>query len=196
MQTKIFILSGQSGVGKNTIFKMLEKDLVNFHRVVTCTTRGPRAGEIDGHDYYFLTDEEFKQGIKDGKFLEYAHVHDFLYGTPISEIEKAKSLNKHIFLTIDVQGATELKKRMPEVITMFLKFGDGNLDELVRHRIAGTNSRRNLPEEDILRRIESAKFELTFIKNYDYAIENVEGHPEIAVKEIERIIESNTNGNS
>jgi guanylate kinase len=190
MQSKIFILSGQSGVGKNTIFKLLEKDLVDFHRVITCTTRPPRAGEVDGHDYYFLTDEEFKKDIEDGKFLEYAHVHNFIYGTPMSEIKKAEELNLHIFLTIDVQGATKLKNEMPEVITIFLKFPDGDIDRLVRNRI-GHDSKRNLSEDEILRRIESAKDEAPYIKLYDYAVENVEGNPRIAVSKIEQIIKDN-----
>lgn len=190
MQSKIFILSGQSGVGKNTIFKLLEKDLVDFHRVITCTTRTLRPGEVDGQDYYFLTDDEFKMGIEAGKFLEYAHVHNFLYGTPMSEIKKAEELNQHIFLTIDVQGATKLKKEMPEVITIFLKFPDGDIDQLVRNRI-GHDSKRNLSESEIIRRIESAQDEAQYIKLYDYAVENVEGSPEIAVGEIERIIKEN-----
>ncbi|MEI6040119.1 MAG: GNAT family N-acetyltransferase [Candidatus Berkelbacteria bacterium] len=190
MHSKIFILSGQSGVGKNTIFKLLEKDLVDFHRVVTCTTRTPRAGEIDGHDYYFLTEGEFKKDIEDGKFLEYAHVHNFIYGTPMSEIKKAETLNQHIFLTIDVQGATKLKKEMPEVITIFLKFPEGDIDQLVRNRI-GHDSKRNLPETEIVRRIESAKAEAQYIKFYDYTVENVEGDPQVAVGKIEQIIKDN-----
>lgn len=190
MQSKIFILSGQSGVGKNTIFKLLEKDLVDFHRVITCTTRSPRPGEIDGHDYYFLTDREFKKDIEDGKFLEYAHVHNFIYGTPMSEIKKAEELNQHIFLTIDVQGATKLKEEMPEVITIFLKFPEGNIDQLVRNRI-GHDSKRNLSEAEIGRRIESAKDEAQYIKFYDYKVENVEGDPQFAVGKIEQIIKEN-----
>ena len=184
---KIFILSGQSGVGKNTIFQLLEKGLSDFYRVITCTTRKPRPGEADGKDYFFLTDREFKNRIAEGRFLEYAHVHDWLYGTPLSEIEKAEKLGKNIFLTIDVQGATKLKREKPEVVTIFLKFAGDNLEQLVRDRI-GRDSARNLSEDEIESRIVSAQKEAEYIKYYDYVVDNPEGHPEVAVQEIQEII--------
>jgi len=187
--SKIFILSGHSGVGKNTIFRLLERDLSDFFRVVTCTTRKPRPGEVDGKDYFFLTDQEFKDRIAENRFLEYAHVHDWFYGTPLDEIEKAEKLGKNILLTIDVQGATKIKRERPETIIIFLKYAGDNLEQLIRDRI-GRESARDLSEDEVKRRIVSAKKEAEYVKYYDFVVENPEGHPEAAVEEIEGIIES------
>ena len=193
--SKIFVISGQSGVGKGSVQKVLKDNHLDFYDVVTCTTRSPRPHEIDGKDYFFLTEKEFKNKISNNEFLEYAHVHDWIYGTPKSEIEKAKSLNKNTFLEIDVQGAIEVKKIIPNAVLIFISYEEGDLNQLIRSRIKHDTQRGDLAEAEIKKRIESAQKEETYKKYYDYIVINPEGHPEKAVEEINNIITKETNDN-
>lgn len=185
---KLFILSGQSGVGKNTILKTLIKNHPDCHRAVTYTTRQCRDGEINGKDHFFIEEDDFNSKIKNKYFLEYAKVHHWYYGTPVKQILDALESGKSVFMEIDVQGVTQIKEKMPEAITIFIKFEDGKVEELIRKRILNDPSRKDVTEDEILKRIESAKKEAECIKDYDFTITNPEGHPEKAIKDIEKII--------
>lgn len=188
MKNKIFILSGQSGVGKKHILKQVLKDYPNLQKIVTCTTRPPREDEIDGRDYVFLSKREFQEMIEDGEFFEFAHVHNWLYGTPKHQIERALRTGKSIILEIDVQGAMIVKEEIPEAVLIFLQYEPGKIANQIRNRLANDTSRGEVSEAEIEKRIESAEHEAQYKKDYQYIVTNFEGEPEKAINEIEKII--------
>ena len=188
MKGKLFIISGQSGVGKNTILKALQKNHPDFHRAVTFTTRDPRPDEVPGEDHFFVYQEKFKEMIKNNELLEWAEVHGQLYGTPKEQIEKAIAAGCNVLMEIDVQGGLQIKKIIPETVLMFIKYEEGDLEKIIRSRIAHDPSRQNTTEEEILRRIATAKKEANFEKEYDYSVINPEGQPEQAIEQVENII--------
>lgn len=185
---KLFILSGQSGVGKNTILQAIMKKHPEFHRVVTVTTREPRLEEIPGKDHFFVYPEKFQEMIKNNEFLEYAQVHNQLYGTEKKQVEDVLEIGKSALMEIDVQGVAQIKKILPEAITIFLKYDQKNLEKIIRQRIENDHARGKTTEEEINRRIESAYKEAEYEKYYDYTVINPEGHPEKAIEEVEKII--------
>lgn len=164
MKGELFIISAPAGGGKTTIVNMLLKEVPNLERVITCTTRKPREGEKDKIDYFFLSKEEFEQGIKNGKFLEYAKVHDNYYGTPKDEVEKLLSEGKDLILVIDVQGMKQIKEKM-DIVSIFIL--PPSLDELINRM-----KKRGEPEEEIKKRLETAKREIPQWKYYDYIVIN------------------------
>jgi guanylate kinase len=117
---KVVIISGPSSVGKSTICKEVIKQLNNAFLSVSVTTRPRAKGEIDGKDYYFLTEQDFRQRIKKGQLLEYAEVFDNLYGTPKDKVEQALTAGKTVILEIDVQGAKKVKMVYPDAIMIFI----------------------------------------------------------------------------
>ncbi|MBK3332183.1 guanylate kinase [Persephonella atlantica] len=165
MKGELFILSSPAGGGKTTIANLLIKEIPNLKRVITCTTRKPRTGEKDGVDYYFLTEDEFKKRIEEGKFLEYAVVHGNYYGTPKEEVEKELSKGFDLLLVIDVQGMLQIKSKKSDVVSIFLL--PPSLDELIKRM----ENRGDSPEE-IKKRIETAKKEIPQYKRYDYVVVN------------------------
>ena len=164
MKGELFIISAPAGGGKTTIVNMLLKEVPNLERVITCTTRKPREGEKDKIDYFFLSKEEFEQGIKNGKFLEYAKVHDNYYGTPKDEVEKLLSEGKDLILVIDVQGMKQIKEKT-DIVSIFIL--PPSLDELINRM-----KKRGEPEEEIKKRLETAKREIPQWKYYDYIVIN------------------------
>ena len=190
MNGKLFILSGQSGVGKNTILKAVSGKNPEFHRAVTYTTREPRPEEIPGEDHYFVYLEKFEEMIKNGEFLEYAKTYGEMYGTPKEQIEKALENEKNVLMEIDVKGARQVKKIMPETILIFIKYEGDNIDQVIRNRIKNDPSRGQTTEEEIQTRIATARKEAEYEKEYDYSVVNPEGRPEEAIEEAERIIQN------
>ena len=117
----LIVLSGPSGGGKGTVRKALfESEGHNFTYSISMTTRQPRAGEVDGEDYYFVTREEFEERIKNGKFLEYAEFVGNYYGTPIDKVEENIAAGKEVVLEIEVEGAKKVMAKCPEAISIFL----------------------------------------------------------------------------
>ncbi|EDP74126.1 guanylate kinase [Hydrogenivirga sp. 128-5-R1-1] len=165
MKGELFILSAPAGGGKTTITNLLLKEIPNLTRVITCTTRNPREGEVNGKDYIFLSKEEFEQGIKEGKFLEYAVVHGNYYGTPKEEVEKLLNEGKDVILVIDVQGMRQIKGKIRPLTTIFLI--PPSIEELVNRM----KKRGDSPEE-IQKRLETAKKEFPAWKEYDYIVIN------------------------
>ena len=165
MEGELFILSSPAGGGKTTISDILIKEIPKLKRVITCTTRKPRPSEKDGIDYYFLSKQEFEDRIKKGEFLEYAVVHGNYYGTPKKEVEAELKEGYDLLLVIDVQGMRQVKKNKKEVVTIFLL--PPSIDEL-RKRM----EKRGDSEEDIKRRIETAKKEIPAWKEYDFVVIN------------------------
>ncbi|MFA6721955.1 MAG: guanylate kinase [Bacilli bacterium] len=163
----LIVLSGPSGVGKGTVrdalFAMKGHDLVYS---VSMTTRPPRAGEVHGHDYYFVTREEFEENIRAGKMLEHAEFIGNYYGTPLEAVSENLNAGLEVVLEIEVQGAEQVRQKMPEAVFIFI--APPSLDSLYnRLRRRGTES-----EEVIRQRIEKAKREINLAYKYDYIVVN------------------------
>ncbi len=153
-------------MGKGTLVRRLLGEVKLLRLSVSVTTRTPRPGEVDGKDYFFCTVEEFKRSIGENGFLEWAEVHGNFYGTPKSFIESSLSEGKSILLEIDVQGALQVKKQMPEAKMIFLL--PPSSEELTRRLSArGTDS-----PEVIAKRLEAAGRELEYKDAYQYQIVN------------------------
>ena len=163
----LIVLSGPSGVGKGTVRKAIfNEDGIDFQYSISATTRQPRVGEIDGEDYFFVSHDEFEEKIANGDMLEYAQYVSNYYGTPKSFIDETLASGRDVFLEIDVQGALQVKSKMPEGIYIFLTPPDlTNLRERLVGR--GTDS-----QEVIEKRVTAAREELKQMINYDYAVEN------------------------
>lgn len=162
----LIVLSGPSGVGKDTLLLGLEKVCPGLQRCVTCTTRSPRPGEVPGVDYYFTSVEDFKRRIEEGDFLEYAQVHLDLYGSPLSEVVRIREAGRDAILKIDVQGGLTVNQKIPETIMIFI--APPSTEELERRlRARYTDS-----EAAILKRIQDSRKELAQIPKYDYLVVN------------------------
>ena len=162
----LVVVSAPSGTGKTTLCHMLLKEFENMEFSVSYTTRPPRKGEVNGKDYFFVSKEEFERMVEEGDFLEWANVYGNLYGTSKSQVLRALNEGKDILLDIDVQGALQVKKNLPEAVLIFIM--PPSFDELerrLRHR--GTDS-----EEVIKRRLETAKEEIKKAVYYDYIVVN------------------------
>ena len=163
----LIVLSGPSGVGKGTVRKAIfEADGIDFQYSISATTRKPRAGEVNGEDYFFVSREEFEGKIANGDMLEYAQYVNNYYGTPKSFIDQTLASGRDVFLEIEVQGALQVKSKMPEGVYIFLTPPD--LTKL-RERLVG---RGTDSQEVIEKRVTAARDELKQMINYDYAVEN------------------------
>lgn len=164
----IIVVSAPSGVGKTTIIRYLLGQRQDLTLTVSATTRKPRLGEREGIDYYFITEEEFLSKIEKNEFLEYAKIHDALYGTLKSEFEERLKSNKHVILELDIQGMRSIKAIFPEAISVFIL--PPSMREMERRlRNRGTES-----EEKIKMRISRAIEEMKFRNEFDYNIINYE----------------------
>ncbi len=189
MKGKLFILSGQSGVGKNTILTAIKAAHPDFFRAVTFTTRNPRPEEIPGTDHYFVYKEKFEEMIKNGEFLEYAETHGQMYGTPKKQIQDVLNEGKNVIMEIDVKGAIQVKEIISDVVLIFIKYSGDDIESIIRSRIKNDKTRGKINEEEIQTRIATAKKEASYQKYYNYSVVNPEGHSEQAIKEVEHIIQ-------
>jgi guanylate kinase len=182
---RIVVLSGPSGSGKTTLVReLVTRAEVKLVKSVSATTRPPRPTEIHGDDYWFLTDEDFREKLKKGEFLEHAEVFSsgFLYGTLRSELDRAWQQDGWAFLEIDVQGALKVMQQYPNAVTIFLKTPSPAEFER-RLRARGTES-----EEVIQRRLATAERELQLADRYKYVVVN--DQLETAVSEICAILKA------
>ena len=176
------ILSSPSGGGKTSIAKALLARRQDIGYSVSCTTRAPRAGEVNGKDYYFLTEQEFIARRANGDFAESAQVHGLWYGTLRSEVEKVLGSGKHVILDIDVQGAAQFRRAFPQAVLVFVLPPSGeSLLERLRER--GTENAAQLT-----RRLQSAIAELQAVPEYQYVVINDE--LERAVQRVAGIIDA------
>ena len=166
----LIVLSGPSGVGKGTVRRQIFKDKsLNLAYSISMTTRPPRAKEIEGVDYFFVSKEEFLKGIEEDKFLEHATFVGNYYGTPKDYVENLRKKGKNVFLEIEVEGAKQVLSKYKDddgVVSIFLL--PPSLDELEK-RIRG---RRSEEEEIIQERLNKAKREINLKRNYQYNVLN------------------------
>lgn len=162
----LIVVSGASGTGKGTVCTELLKKRSSLRYSISATTRNPRNGEKNGVQYFFHTRESFEKLIADEGLLEWADVYGNYYGTPKAPVEKFLSEGQDILLEIDTQGALNVMEKMPEGIYVFLL--PPSMEELERRlRSRGTDS-----EEVILRRLDSARGEVSLAKKYRYVVVN------------------------
>lgn len=179
----LIVFSGPSGVGKGTVRQeIFSTPDHKFEYSVSMTTRQKRPGEVDSVDYFFRTREEFEELIKNGQMLEYAEYVGNYYGTPLTYVNETLDKGIDVFLEIEVQGALQVKKKVPDGVFIFLTPPD--LDEL-KDRLVG----RGTDSEEVIRqRIERAKEEIALMREYDYAVVNDE--VPLAAERVKRIIEA------
>jgi guanylate kinase len=176
----LIVISGPSGVGKDTLIKRLLELDSNLRYSVSCTTRAPRPGEADGVDYSFVSRERFEQLIDEGAFLEHATYNGNLYGTLIERVEREREAGHDIVLKIEVQGAEQVRARVPDGVFIFL--APPSVDELVRRQV----KRNTETSHDMEARREIATREMEYASRYDHVVVNDE--LERAVAEILAII--------
>lgn len=195
MNKKLFVISGCSGVGKGTVInEFLKRNADEFILSVSCTTRKPRPGEVDGINYFFLTNEEFEKNINEDKFLEYANFAGNYYGTKKKYINQKFEQGYNIILEIETQGALKVKSQMPEAILIFiappgLNTNTGEISGGLKELENRLRKRHTEDEETIQKRLAQAKTELERSKNYDYIVIN--DNLEKAIEEIEEIVKTN-----
>jgi len=160
------ILSAPSGGGKTTIAKALLSGRQDLGYSVSCTTRQPRAGEIQGKDYYFISRTEFITKREHGEFAESAEVHGNLYGTLRSEVQRVLATGKHVLMDIDVQGAAQFTRVFPQTVTIFILPPSAEI-LLERLRLRQTESTQQLAD-----RLQSALQELQSVDEYEYVVVN------------------------
>ena len=160
------VVSGFSGVGKGTLVRRLLSDYDDYVLSISATTREPREGEKDGVDYFFLTRQEFENGIEDGQFLEYNCYLDNYYGTPKKWIEDRIAEGKNVILEIEMNGGLNVKQAYPQAKLIFIL--PPNIDELAR-RLRG---RKTETEEQIKARLAKVEEEKEFIEKYDCVLVN------------------------
>ena len=175
------ILSSPSGGGKTTIARRLLDVRDDIGYSVSCTTRPPREGEVEGKDYYFRSREEFELGRKAGEFAESAEVHGHLYGTLRSEVDRVLASGKHVMMDIDVQGTRQFQVAFPDSLLIFV------LPPSARVLVDRLEARKTESALSLALRLKSAQEELKAIDLYPYVVVNYE--VEAAVEQVSGIID-------
>ena len=176
------ILSAPSGGGKTTIAKALLSGRQDLGYSVSCTTRTPRAGEIQGKDYYFLSRTEFLTKREQGEFAESAEVHGNLYGTLRSEVLRVLGTGRHVLMDIDVQGAVQFTRVFPQSVTIFILPPSA---EVLLERL---RNRQTESPAQLAARLQSSLQELQAVDEYEYVVVN--DNLELAIKRIGSIIDA------
>lgn len=183
MQTdkgEIIVVSAPSGAGKTTIVKQILKQYPEIVFSVSATTRPKRAVETDGVEYYFITEKEFVEKIEKDEFVEWEKFYDYYYGTFKSKVDDCIGERKTILLELDVKGSISLKKIYPEAHLIYIM--PPSYDELIKR----LKDRQTENSEDLKKRVERIKMELSLKDQFDYIIENKE--LEKAIKETSDLI--------
>ena len=178
----IIIVSGPSGVGKDTILNNMKK-ITNFYFPITVTTRPIRKNEKNGIDYKFISINLFKNMIVEKEFIEWAKVYEHYYGVPKSEIQYAKNKNLDIILKTDIQGAFTIKEIIPESITIFLS--PPNIKELSNR----LNNRKTEDKISLEKRLQTSEYEMNQSSKFDYNIVNKTGKINLTIDKIIKIID-------
>jgi guanylate kinase len=163
---RLFVISGPSGVGKDTVIDGLRPRLPDFYFAVTATTRPRRPGEADGVHYFFVTEDQFLEDLEHGEFIEHAEVYGHRYGVPKYSIRAALRDGRDVIVKVDVQGAATIRELAPEAVLIFLM--PPSLDDLFQRLL----HRKTDGENVVLRRIRTSAHELTTVGQFDYAVFN------------------------
>ena len=180
--SNIYVISGPSAVGKDTIIENLQKEDNNFHFVVTATTRMPRKNEKEGINHFFYSKETFNKLIKNNDLIEWAKVYKNYYGVPKSQVFEPLKNNKNVLLRVDVQGAKRIKELIPDVVLIFIK---PEKTESLRKRLIerGVNTTTEMNT-----RLKTAEREIQTSNFFDFIIVNKDGDLPYAVKKVLNII--------
>ncbi len=176
------IISGPSGVGKDTVINELRKLERPWYFPITSTTRPLRSGEENGREYHFLTRDDFVRKVARAEFLEHAEVYGNFYGVPRSEVRDGLKSGKDVILKIDVQGASTIKNIIPGAILIFI------VAESRSELISRLSHRQTESSEELQRRISTAEEELSRISEFDYRVINKAGDVQNAVNTIDSIL--------
>lgn len=181
----LLILSGPSGVGKDTVARrVIESRPDSFYFVVTATTRPPRDDEVHGIDYFFVSFDEFARMIEEDELLEHAIVYNDYKGIPKQQIRDALNSGRDVILRVDVQGASTVKRLVPNSISVFLTT---RTEQGLVHRL---QQRKQDTAEGMALRTATARQEMKRMEEFDYCVVNPEGHPETAVEKVLSIIDA------
>lgn len=176
----LFVISGPSGVGKGTVREALLKGRDDIQVSISASTRPPRPGEIDGVDYFFIDRDTFLKQVEDDQFLEWASVYSNLYGTPRDFVVNNLNNGRDVLLEIDIQGALQVKRKMPEGVFIFIS--PPSIEALAQRLCGrGKDSKQSIEE-----RLAACEQEMQQMGQYDYVVVNDE--VEKALKKVEAII--------
>jgi guanylate kinase len=186
LKGKIFVISAPSGTGKTTIIKRIMEIFPELTFSISATTRERRSFEIDGKDYFFISEEEFKKKIENDEFVEWEKFYDYYYGTLKSFVNKKLEENCSLIFEVDVKGALNIKKCYPEAILIFI---EPPSIETIKQRLIQRNTES---EEDFIKRIERADLEMSYKDKFDYSVLNL--NLEEAINQVKEIIENKLKG--
>ncbi len=188
LKGKIFVISAPSGTGKTTIIKKIMEIFPQLTFSISATTRERRSFEVDGKDYFFISEEDFKNKIENDEFVEWEKFYDYFYGTLKSFVNKKLEENNSLIFEVDVKGALNIKKCYPESVLIFI---EPPSIETIKERL----TRRNTESaEDFIKRIERADLEMSFKDKFDYSVLNLD--LEVAINEVKNIIENKLKGDN
>ena len=180
----LFVVSGPSGAGKDTLVDALLKRLPRLRYSVSATTRPPRPGEAEGEDYFFLSREEFERRLTAGAFLEWFEYNGNLYGTPREFVERTLTQGYDLVMKPEVNGALAIKRGFPDAVLIFLA------PDKFSHLRARLLARRTETNEEIARRLEIAHQEFKFVRDFDYIVINGESRSDEAVLDLQAILQA------
>lgn len=183
-QPLLVVISGPSGVGKDSVLHCLKERNLPMHFVVTATTRPRRAEETNGEDYFFVSKQEFARMIENNELFEYAIVYNDYKGNSKKQVHEALASGQDVIMRLDVQGAATVRKLAPEAVLIFLT--TESEDSLVRR----LKARRSETAENLSLRIATARQELKRAAEFDYVIVNADGHLEDTVDTVVAIIQA------
>lgn len=178
----LIVISGPSGVGKDSVIQCMKDRQLPFHFVVTTTTRAPRPDEVDGVDYHFVSHDSFAELIENGELLEYAIVYNDYKGIPKSQVRQAIQSGLDVVMRIDVQGAATIRQICPEALLIFL------VAESEEKLIERLQIRKSETPEGLKLRIATARQELTRANEFDYLVVNRDSRLDETVDVIQSII--------
>lgn len=182
-QPLLVVISGPSGIGKDAVVNQLKEKYPEMHFVVTATSRQPRAHEVHGVDYFFVSTDEFEKMIANQELLEYAKVYSDYKGIPRSQVKQALESGKDVVMRLDVQGASTVRRLCPDAILIFLTAAtEAEWIERLRGRRADS-------EAEMALRIATAHNEYQSLDKFDYIVLNADGQLDAAVDQVMKIIE-------
>jgi len=180
----LIVISGPSGVGKDSVLQSMKKRELRFHFVVTVTTRRPRQGEIEGVDYFFVSPQQYAEMLANGEFLEHASVYEDCYGIPKQQIMQAFASGKDVVLRVDVQGAATIRRLCPEALLIFL------MPRSMAELVGRLQARKTESPEALALRKKTAIEEMGRVSEFDYVVVNGDGQLDGTVDNILAIIKA------